>query len=80
MCLPGDPMPLGIQAVAEGTTMPRITLAHFIALTLALGSWSALSAQELDCSDFLTRDEAQAVYDADPSDPNRLDADGDGFV
>ena len=32
---------------------------------------------DLDCVDFATQAEAQATYDADPSDPNGLDADGD---
>jgi hypothetical protein len=35
---------------------------------------------ELNCDDFDTQEEAQAVLDADPSDPNRLDADGDGVA
>ena len=35
-------------------------------------------AQDLDCPDFSTQAEAQAVYDRDPSDPNNLDADNDG--
>jgi LPXTG-motif cell wall-anchored protein len=30
-----------------------------------------------DCSDFATQADAQAVYNSDPSDPNRLDEDGD---
>jgi LPXTG-motif cell wall-anchored protein len=34
----------------------------------------------LNCEDFTTQSEAQAVLDADPSDPNRLDADGDGIA
>lgn len=41
----------------------------------------AVAAQEstdLDCDDFATQAEAQATYDADPSDPNGLDADSDG--
>lgn len=33
----------------------------------------------LNCADFSTQAEAQQVYDADPSDPNFLDADGDGI-
>lgn len=31
-----------------------------------------------DCPDFSSQAEAQAVFDADPSDPERLDADDDG--
>lgn len=33
---------------------------------------------DLDCSDFATQAEAQDVLDADPSDPNGLDGEGDG--
>jgi len=36
------------------------------------------SGGDLDCSDFDTQTEAQAVLDADPSDPNGLDGEGDG--
>jgi hypothetical protein len=35
---------------------------------------------DLDCIDFATEAEAQAALDADPSDPNNLDADDDGFA
>ena len=41
---------------------------------------TAFAQQDLDCPDFATEAEAQAVYDADPSDPNRLDGDNDGFA
>ena len=34
---------------------------------------------DLDCSDFETQEEAQEVLDADPSDPNYLDGEGDGI-
>ena len=37
-------------------------------------------AQDVDCSDFSTQAEAQAVYNQDPSDPNRLDTDNDGVA
>ena len=30
-------------------------------------------AVDRDCSDFTYQEDAQAVYDADPSDPNKLD-------
>lgn len=40
----------------------------------------APSAGDLDCSDFASRAEAQAVLDADPRDPNGLDADYDGLA
>jgi hypothetical protein len=41
--------------------------------TLALDA-----SEDLDCSDRSSQAEAQAVYEQDPSDPNGLDADGDG--
>jgi hypothetical protein len=33
-----------------------------------------------NCSDFKTQADAQAVLRADPSDPNKLDSDGDGIA
>jgi hypothetical protein len=50
-----------------------------VALGLTLFS-PELGAQsgDLDCADFATQAEAQAELDADPSDPNSLDADDDG--
>jgi micrococcal nuclease len=40
----------------------------------------APSYGDLDCADFGSQAEAQATYDADPSDPNGLDADSDGYA
>ena len=37
-------------------------------------------AQDLDCPDFQTQPQAQAVYDQNPSDPNGLDQDKDGVA
>ena len=36
------------------------------------------NGRDLDCADFESREQAQAVLDADPSDPFRLDGDNDG--
>ncbi|MFB6626330.1 excalibur calcium-binding protein [Streptomyces sp. NPDC056374] len=48
-------------------------------IALALASIAPLSgvahAQDLDCRDFRYQEEAQAEFDRDPSDPNRLDED-----
>lgn len=41
---------------------------------------SPSSSGDLDCSDFATQQEAQSVLNADPSDPNGLDAEGDGIA
>ncbi len=35
---------------------------------------------DLDCADFATQEEAQAVLDANPGDPNYLDGEGDGIA
>ncbi|MFT4040081.1 MAG: excalibur calcium-binding domain-containing protein [Thermomicrobiales bacterium] len=37
-------------------------------------------ADDLDCEDFTTQEEAQAVLDADPGDPNNLDPNRDGIA
>lgn len=37
-------------------------------------------AADLDCKDFKYQEDAQQVYNRDPSDPNRLDADHDGIA
>jgi hypothetical protein len=50
----------------------------FAGLTVPLAG-SAMAADQ-DCSDFATQAQAQAVYNADPSDPNHLDADHDGVA
>ncbi|WP_030693725.1 hypothetical protein [Streptomyces globisporus] len=48
-------------------------------IALAIASVAPLSgvahAQDLDCRDFRFQEDAQAVFDQDPSDPNRLDED-----
>ena len=37
-------------------------------------------ADDLDCEDFQTQEEAQAVLDEDPADPNNLDPNQDGIA
>jgi hypothetical protein len=44
------------------------------------GTGGGGSQGDLDCADFATQPEAQAELDADPSDPNGLDADNDGVA
>lgn len=50
--------------------------------TLFVGiSGTALAVQDFDCVDFTYQEDAQAVYDADPSDPHGLDGnDNDGLA
>ena len=60
----------------------RSAAASSLLLTAALsfGFSGTASAADLNCSDFATRAEAQAVLDADPADPNNLDSDNDGIA
>ena len=50
-------------------------------IVIICGAWVVVGAStayaDVDCGD-LPRAEAQAKLDADPSDPNHLDGDGDG--
>lgn len=45
---------------------------------LALSVTTPAFAADTDCGDYTTQEAAQAVYDADTSDPNGLDSDNDG--
>lgn len=58
------------------------SVAVVLAVQLGFGLTLPASAQgrDLDCVDFATQEEAQAVLDADPSDPNNLDPNGDGIA
>src|SRR5688572_11999093 len=60
----------------------RSTAAAGLLLTagLSLGVTGTANAADLDCSNFATQQEAQAVFNADPSDPNGLDSDDDGIA
>jgi hypothetical protein len=49
-----------------------------VGAALVVLSAGPASAFDLNCEDFASQAEAQAVYDANPSDPNNLDADDDG--
>jgi hypothetical protein len=57
--------------------MPRrATVAGIAAAILTVTLLSGVAhAQDLDCSDFTFQEDAQAVFDQDRSDPNRLDED-----
>jgi hypothetical protein len=54
-----------------------LTLAAALAMLLILAA-PALAQDDLNCDDFGSQAEAQAHYDSDRSDPDRLDADSDG--
>lgn len=57
-----------------------VSVMFFSLLVLSFGATAAFAQEDLDCADFATQEEAQAEYDADPSDPHGLDADDDGVA
>ena len=57
-----------------------LCLALSTTVVLMLASSTSAEVIELDCVDFATQKEAQAVYDQNPSDPHSLDADNDGVA
>jgi hypothetical protein len=60
----------------------RKLLAILITAAIVVGPASTAVAQvspDINCPG-LTRAQAQAIYDADPTDPNNLDGDGDGLA
>lgn len=58
-----------------------LLMASAVAALMLVGAPSALAQADLDCRDFATQEEAQAVFEADPSDPNGLDGnDNDGIA
>ena len=56
----------------------RCRLLRYVFAVLLAGV--AVAQDRLNCGDFDSQDEAQAVLDRDPSDPNNLDADNDGMA
>lgn len=60
----------------------RLILVTLLSILLVFGTAPAVFAEDdLNClEDFDTQEEAQAVLDADPSDPHDLDRDGDGIA
>lgn len=57
----------------------RLVIACFVSLMVSGIPLTGL-AQDLDCADFATQGDAQATLNADPSDPHRLDGDGNGMA
>ncbi|MEV6207252.1 excalibur calcium-binding domain-containing protein [Kitasatospora sp. NPDC051914] len=56
---------LSAAALAAGACLPLAGMSH---------------AQDLDCANFSTQEQAQAVFNADPFDSDNLDADNDGIA
>src|SRR5215210_3891892 len=47
---------------------------------ISVSAHKAEAQNIFNCSSFATQEEAQAVYNSDPSDPNNLDGDNDGIA
>jgi hypothetical protein len=66
--------------------MRRVAVSFAVAACWVMCSLAPALAQSpqegdlYDCDDFTYQEEAQAVYDRDPSDPYGLDADDDGIA
>ena len=56
------------------------SLAAMGASTLLFVVAPAAPTQDLNCADFQFQEDAQAVFNQDPTDPNHLDADKDGVA
>ncbi|MBK3623493.1 excalibur calcium-binding protein [Streptomyces asoensis] len=59
------------RAIVTGIAVTTLTFAPLICAPLI----AAAHAQDLNCRDFRYQEDAQAVFDQDRSDPNRLDED-----
>lgn len=69
------------QLIRWTGSLSRSVAVVFIILAVSvLVSPKAFAYNQYNCSDFSTQEEAQAVYDADTSDPNYLDGDNDGVA
>jgi LPXTG-motif cell wall-anchored protein len=61
----------------RGRSLPVVFAALWV-LTLIFAAPAFAQEDQYDCASFGSQESAQATYDADPSDPNNLDPDGDG--
>ena len=90
--IPPRYIPAGLLAKPTGGIMLRSLCLRSALLSPLLTAGPASAQQTFDpsaylgqgdaynCADFATQARAQAVLRADPSDPNRLDADRDGIA
>jgi len=62
-----------VMAFAPSTALAQQTLPNF-------DPSAFLDGHTVNCANFASQAQAQAVLRADPSDPNRLDRDGDGIA
>ncbi len=74
---------LTIALVLAGATVGPVPADAFVAGandSRTIGPRMLMQGDDLDCEDFESREEAQAVLDEDPADPNNLDPNGDGIA
>ncbi|MFJ4675590.1 MULTISPECIES: excalibur calcium-binding domain-containing protein [unclassified Kitasatospora] len=70
-------MAMRVHAVLAAAALGTAVL---VPVASATSAQALTPAADLNCSDFTTQPQAQAVLDADPSDPNHLDTDNDGIA
>src|SRR5829696_7831565 len=71
-------MTLGEMNLPEGGTVRKVLLLVGLAMAATMVFAPVAFAQDdTNCDDYATQAAAQAALDADPSDPNNLDADDD---
>ena len=70
----------GIACEFEASSTGEVSFEDGTGFTTDTAAAPAPQGDDLNCEDFGSREEAQAVLDADASDPNGLDADGDGLA
>lgn len=71
-----------MENVPSRLCLSRLFVLFAVSVTLTLGFAAVAGAQQdedqFDCESFGSQESAQAELDADPSDPNNLDPDGNG--
>jgi micrococcal nuclease len=75
----GTPSTPPISPTPPVTPAP-VTPAPITPAPTQTNDWPACVSSDCNCSDFATQAAAQAVLDAFPGDPHRLDGDGDGIA
>lgn len=74
------PQGIGGRTLAKRLFNLLLAVVLCLSVLLEMAPVAAQQPDDLDCEDFNTQEEAQAVFDEDPADPNNLDPNGDGIA
>jgi hypothetical protein len=72
-------LPAAVATATEDTTTTTTSTTTSTTTEPPTTTTAPTDKDTLNCSDFQFQEDAQAVLDGDPSDPNNLDADNDGI-